>query len=342
MTFIDSPIINFALMNIILNRFALTLLAACFLWSSCEKKEQPYPLPPKGEAQSIQFDLGSDYATQVFFSFTNGVVSSGSYKSWDLAFGNNTDQPEFWINGPKPILVYATGETEFATVLSAADISDSAWKYDDPSGLPGTSALGNIIDNALLHRVIVVKISNQYYKLKIKDITDTYYIIETAEIAAETGRVDTVLVDTDYNFSYFSFTDGIVKPEPPKADWDLVFTRYRHIYRNFNEDGSDFLYSVSGALLNPYQTTGSVDSSFSQSFEELNREKAEAMEFVANRDVIGFDWKTVNINTGEYTVIPELLFVLKDQNGKWWKFHFTGYYNDKGEKGSPRIEFMRL
>jgi len=329
-------------MNNVLHRFTLPLLAACFLWSSCEKKEQPYPLPPRGEAQSIQFDLGSDYATQVFFSFTKGVVSSGSYKSWDLAFSNNTDQAEFWMNGPKPILVYATGETEFAAVLSAANIPDSAWKYDDPSGLPGTSALGNISDNAILHQVIIVKISNQYYKLKIQDITNTYYVIETAEMTSETGRTDTLSVDSDYNFSYFSFTDGIVKPEPPKADWDLVFTRYRYIYRHYNDDGSDFLYNVSGALLNPYQTTGAADSSFRQSFEELNREKAEAMELMPNRDVIGFDWKTVNINTGEYTVVPEMLFVVKDQNGTWWKFHFTGYYNDKGEKGSPRIEFMQL
>lgn len=329
-------------MNIILFRFSLTIVAACFLWSSCMKKELPYPLPPKGEAQSIQFDLGSDYATQVFFSFTNGVVSSSLYKSWDLAFTNNTNQAEFWINGPKSMLVYPTAQTDFSAIISATGIPSNAWKYDDPSGLPGASALGNLSENALLNQVIVIKISNKFYKLKIHDISDSYYVIETGEITDNTGQIDTLVIDKNYNFSYFSFTDGNVMPEPPKDQWDLVFTRYQHIYRNYNDDGSDFLYNVSGALLNPYLTTGALDTSNSQRFEEFNRENAEALELVKNRDVIGFDWKKVNINTGEYTVFPELLFVLKDQNGILWKFHFTGYYNDLGEKGSPRIEFMRL
>ncbi len=342
MTFLAIPIINFAVMKTIPVCFALPLLMAVVLWSSCEKKEQPYPLPPKGEAQSIQFDLGADYSTQVFFSFTNGVVSSSLYKSWDLAFTNNTGQPEFWINGPKPTLVYTAGNMDFAGITTATDIPSDAWRYDDPSGLPGSSALGNINSNDLLNKVIVIKSESGFYKLKIREVTDSHYVIETGDIAAESGDVITLPVDTAYNYTYFSLTEGIVKPEPPKAKWDLVFTRYQYIYRNFNPDGSDFLYFVSGALLNPYQTKGAIDSSFTISFEELNREKAEQMELVNNRDVVGFDWKVVNINTGEYTVIPELLYVIEDQAGNRWKLHFTGYYNEQGEKGSPRLEYMKL
>lgn len=316
------------------------------VFSSCMKEEKPYALsevPDGGEykIQNKQVTIGEDYATQVYFSLTNGQVSSGNFKMWDISFSTGAS-PELWMNGGKEVLIYPTGNKNYAAVTTVGDIPATSWKYDDPSGLPGKSGLGVLSTENHVGEVLIVDDGDEtYFKLQIVEITPTQYKIKVGPLESAAGNDVSLDKDENYNAVFYSFTGGIVKPEPPKKDWDVLFTRYRHVYYKYNPDGSDYLYLVNGVLTNPYKTQ-SGDDTKGYEFYDFTLADAEKYTLKANRDMIGFDWKVVDINTGGYTVVPKAIFVIKDQQDALWKLHFIGFYDGNGKKGNPSFEYQRL
>jgi len=316
-------------------------LLAIFLFTSCEKKEKPYPLPPPGNAQTARVDIGPDYANEIFFSFSDGMISTGKFASWDIALNTDPDQNELWLNGGKNVLIYPTGQSSFTYQLPPG-LSEKDWKYDQPSQLPGQSGLGRLSPQNHMNELLIVRLAEKDYKLKITEATPAQYTIEVGDMAATQGTSVVLPKDTQYNFIYFSFADGIVRPAPPKTKWDIVFTRYRTVFKGLNPDGSDMPYLVNGVLTNPYRTTAGDDSSHNYDFNTFSLEDAEKFTQYPDRDIIGYDWKLVNIQTAEYTVLPKRIFVVKDQNGGLWKLHFVSFYGPDGTKGMPQFEYKRL
>jgi hypothetical protein len=327
--------------------FGSFLAMSAFIFPSCMKEEKPYQLSgvPDGGDFKIsqkQVHIGEDYATQVYFSLNTGQVSSGSYKSWDISFTTGAENPELWMNGGKEVLIYPTGNTNYAAVTALGEIPATAWKYDNPSGLQGRSGLGVLSNQNHVGEVMIADDGEHtYFKLQILEITATQYKIKVGPLETATGTDVTLDKDENYNYVFYSFTGGKVKPEPPKKDWDFLFTRYRHVYYGYNPDGSDFLYLVNGVLTNPYKTK-SGDDTKGYEFYNFTLADAEKYALTANRDIIGFDWKVVDINSGGYTVLPKAIFVIKDQQDALWKLHFTGFYDGQGKKGNPSFEYQRL
>lgn len=322
----------------------LAVMSAALLFSSCAKDEKPYAVPPKGDAQNAQVSIGEDYETQVYFSLTSGQVAFNKYRDWDLAFTTGAEQSELWMNGGKGTLIYASGKTDFATVIDKNTIPANAWVYDNPSGLSGESGLGLLADKGHIGEVLVVNDGDgNYYKVQVTAASATAYNLVIAPIAATTGTAVTLTKDDKYNYVYYSFSKGAeVQVEPEKTKWDLLFTRYRHVYYKYNEDGSDMLYAVNGVLTNPYKTESGDDSLKAYDFNAFSLTDAEAFTLHPNVDVIGFDWKTVNINTSQYTVNPKSVFVIKDQQGVLWKMHFVNFYDAQGKKGNPQFEYQNF
>ncbi len=312
------------------------------------KEEKPHALsaiPDGGEfkIENKQVQIGEDYATQVYFSLSNGVVSSNNFKMWDISFTNGSGAPELWMNGGKQVLIYPTGNKNYTAVTTLGNIAATSWKYDDPSGLPGKSGLGILSTENHLGEVLIVDDGEKnYFKLQVLEITPTQYKLKIGPLESATGNDLTLDKDDNYNYVFYSFANGIVKPEPPKKDWDFVFTRYRHIYYKYNPDGSDYLYLVNGVLTNTYKTESGKDNTRGYEFYNFSLADAEKYTLQPNKDVIGFDWKVVDINDGKYTVLPKAVYVIKDQNDALWKLHFTGFYDNQGKKGNPSFEYQRL
>ncbi|MFT4062093.1 MAG: HmuY family protein [Edaphocola sp.] len=326
------------------NLIPVVMLALLFFGTSCFKNEGSYPLPEiDTTVQSGSVSMGEDYSTQIFFSLKNGQVLANEYKSWDISFTTRADSNELWMNGGKNVLIYPTGTTDFAAVTTTTGISSTDWKYDAPGGLITTSGLGILGDSNHIGEVLIADDgAGNYYKLQIEENTATAYTIKTAALTANTGTEITLPKDTNYNYVFYSFANGIVAVEPPKTDWDLLFTRYRHVYVGFNNDGSDMLYIVNGVLANPYNTQTASDTSSGISFEAYSLDNALLDTLKPNRDEIGFDWKSVNINTATYTVLSNYIYLVSDQESSLWKLHFTNFYDDEGHKGTPKFEYQRL
>lgn len=311
---------------------------------SCQKDEKPYAVPPKGDAKNAQVSIGEDYETQVYFSMTTGQVAANKYRDWDLSFTTGADHSELWMNGGKGTLIYATGKTDFAAVIDKNAIPGNAWLYDHPSGLSGKSGLGLLEETGHMGELLIVNDGEgNFYKLQITAVSTTQYTIQAAPLTATSGASVTLTKDDKYNYVYYSFAKGaVVQVEPPKTNWDIVFTRYRHVYYGYNEDGSDFLYYVNGVLSNPYKTLSGEDSTKAYDFNAFGKADAEAHTLHPDVDIIGFDWKVVNITTGQYTVKPKAVFVVKDQHDELWKLHFVNFYDGSGKKGNPQFEYQNF
>ncbi len=329
-------------MSAILSRL-FPIITAALLFSSCQKDEKPYAVPPKGDAKNAQVSIGEDYETQVYFSMTKGQIAANKYRDWDISFTTGTEKSELWMNGGKGVLVYPTGKTDFATAIDPGTIPANGWIYDNPSGLSGASGLGLLAETGHIGELLVVSDGEgNYYKLQVTAASATQYSLMAAPVTATSGTAVTLTKDDQYNYVYYSFTKGNLQVEPPKTEWDILFTRYRHVYYKYNEDGSDFLYYVNGVLTNPYKTESGDDSTRAYDFNAFGKTDAEAFRRYPNVDVIGFDWKVVNITTGQYTVKPKAVFVVKDQHDVLWKLHFVGFYDGDGKKGNPQFEYQNF
>ena len=327
-------------------RLSALFVASGLLLASCEKKEQPVALPEKGKAEIAQVDMGEDYTDQIFFDLeTNSIVTTSTINSWDLAFESGANGKHIFINGGNDIFVYNTHRSDINNVTLPSKLADEDWSMDSPHGLPDSTALGNCFNaNGMSkNEVYIIKLNpslfpDTFKKIMLVSVDPQKYIMTYGDLKGGEVKSITIPKDNNYNYTYFSFSEGgnVVHPEPPKNTWDFVFTRYRHIYYDLD----NFPYLVSGVLLNPYNTTAFEDTL--AGYQNIDINTITHAQFSPFRDIIGFDWKTYNFDKSKYSVTPNKAYIIKTRKDQYWKLRFLDFYNDKGVKGSPSFEFERL
>lgn len=330
-----------------IRRLAVLVLLTCLL-ASCEKQESALVLPPATGATYTQINTGEKSDWQVYYDFeTNSVVYTGQIQSWDIALEATPDGRHIFLNGGNSIYVHNTHQQDMqqVTALSAGlYTSGSGWSFDSPSGMPDSTAIGEWCDGKGVSKgeVFLIQVeANIHFKVKILKADEHSYTLEWATLAGGAAPATIVIPkNAECNYTYFSFAKGVVKAEPPKTTWDLVFTKYGYVYPKYINDTTDFPYVVRGALLNPYNTSAAADSV--NSFDQINLQAASDLPTTKRRDVIGFDWKTVNISQSTYQVNRRKNYIIHTQKGQMYKMHFLDYVNSAGVNGYPSFEHMRL
>jgi hypothetical protein len=338
-------------------RFIFHLIVAGF-FSSCVKKESAIVLPPPGSATVASVEMGMYYDKQIFFDFESGqAVFTSSPDSWDLAFEASPEGRHVFENGGKPsVFVYNTHKTDMNAVRELppqlSPLADTFWQYDNPDGLPAGTAIGAWWnpDGSTKGEVYIVRLKTVLYKLRMISADADSYRFEWMPLYGQGQPTQVTLPkDSKCNYVYFSFKQGITRPEPPdKHSWDVVFTQYRELVYDSDPAVLRALpYVVTGALLNPFSTEAAADSA--DAFDAIDLTKLPGLVFSKARNAIGYDWKTVDINTATgggsaaYTVNPRKCYVLSTQEGHLFKLHFLSFYNPaNGQKGTPLFEFERL
>jgi hypothetical protein len=226
------------------------------------------------------------------------------------------------------------------------DTTGCVWRYDNASWDVDSTAIGNW-QNALGNPVYVIDRSlcspgtpaDRYWKIKINYVTANCYSLSYARIADSIFKTITIDKTSNHTYSYFTFNNNgkQLEVEPEKDKWDIVFTRYRYIFYDF---AVPLPYYVNGVLLNTNLTFAAVDSV--TPYEKIDYNFAKTKTLSAKRDAIGYKWKDFDFVTQQYFVKPYYVYIIKDQDGYYYKLHFIDFYSASGTKGEPKFEYQRL
>ncbi len=313
------------------------IVSVIFVFSSCLKEELPIPPHQQGDLVLGQVELGTTYGLQIYYDLaTNSVVKINQKTDWDLAFECSTEGWHVILNSSLAMAAADMGELDFDQITETAG---AEWNWDHQTGELDSTAIGDYRDGN--HVYIVDRGYNEMgtqlgYKKIMLSYIDGVYEIKSANLDGTEEQIALIVKDASINFQAFSFNShSAVDIEPPNSSWDLLFTQYTHIFQN-----PTMPYLVTGVLLNRYETTCAEDEV--TSFDEISLENVSDFSFMNDLNVIGYDWKSYDGGSGQFTIVEDRNYILKDNLGVYHKLRFIDYYNDLGEKGAPKFEIQSL
>lgn len=319
------------------------------LLSSCWKGEEPFVLSaPSGGVEQQELTLGEDYDKIVYFNVNNREFLIRNLADWHLGFQAGEDELYVKMNTGNRLLIHETNLTDFTANYTIVDGME--WKYDVPSGNLDSTAIGKWWSNTNGESKKLVYVldmgdtytnGERYKKFQVEKADETGFWVKTGDLNDNTTNKDIfVAKDSKRNYSYLNIETNEVKTdlEPEKDNWDLLFTRYTYV---FHDQGPEPIpYQVTGVLLNPNGVVAYQEDK--KKFEDIDIDYALSINFSDADDVIGYDWKSFDIDAGRYTVNSSRTFIIKTISGYYYKMRFIDYYDKNGVKGTPVFDLQRL
>jgi len=319
--------------------------------TSCFKEDLPVPayVSPEGVISNVA-ETGKLYENQVFFDLeSNTFVKTVDRSIWDLAFTADAKAFHVFLNDGKFMSAANTNQTDFAKT----NFDDLVWRYDNSNGNGAQTALFDwfeLSENGITLNNWVYIIDRGYtadgnllgkFKFQILDANNEFYRIL---VGTQTDGIGTEIIigkNEIYNFSYFSFVNGgeVLYVAPPKTEYDLIFGQYtakvKQITTGIIED-----YSVNGVLLNEFETVATEE--FLKPFSNVLYTDLENYAFTNENDLIGYNWKDYDFDLEIYNIYSNQVYLIETQEGNFFKLRFTGFVNEKGERGYPNFEFSKF
>ena len=190
---------------------------------------------------------------------------------------------------------------------------------------PGIDANGNELGN--------------YKKFVFEGIFLDSYLIRYANLDGSNEQRRAIPKNENINFVSFSFNENsTVNIEPPKVQWDILFSRYTDTV--YTIDGSEFLtgYAVTGAYLNENGVETYLEESIV--YEDFKASDIQLDLFSSKKNTIGHAWKQFD---EQYSILDNKSYIIKDRDGRYFKLRFLSFYDSiTGNKGFPSFEFELL
>jgi hypothetical protein len=301
---------------------------------SCKKKDD---VPPVVISETIT--MGSGYASDIFYSMTNGVVATVPRNNWDIAFLTGTRSSTIIINAGANVKLFTypkgninswnTVDINGISSWPAMNNSDTTWSF----GAFERNALGHPdygwgIYNSISHDVIgdslfIIQLQDQTYRklwIMKKASTENKYIFQFANIDGSGLVLDTVNCNpyTSKNFIYYSFsTKDVIDREPATSEWDFVVTKYIEMIPD--NTGGKVPYPVIGVLANVGVKSATLDDV------DVTTNDFSTAKFVTSMSEIGSDWKSFNMTTSVWSLKANRVYFIKTVSGTVSKIVFTGF-----------------
>jgi len=329
--------------------------AALIVLAACEKKEEAFKgyfsVDTPGSANLVAVN-GVDYPSQVYYDLSTAENKKQNIRDvWDLALGCDASKPNLFTNPSMLASVAPTGSFDFDATFNPDDFDFSHeragtffhkgkmmknWQGTTPDSEVFIIDLGKTLKN-----------KNRGYKLfQVLSFDGVSYTIKFSDLDHSNLQEVTVNVDDTYTHVYILFEnpEEVLTLEPPKEEWDILFTKYMERLYDGAADTLD--YSVTGALINPYKTVAYFhEESYADStwnYTDLTRDDIEPNRYTSYSAVIGHDWKYYDLDVGAYSVMRDKCFFIKDGQEIEYRFHFTGFYDGEGRKGLISFEHLQL
>ncbi len=339
----------------------LVLTGVILLFNSCFKEDRKVRPHDPGNLKMVTIDMTDApnkifYTYQVYFRLNSAaVISTNEKKNSDLGFECADSAWHIILNTADFMYATNTGSTDFSATY---DTTGMKWSFDKSDGNPDSTAIGKWIQfsgpDSIKSYTDDVYIINRGYdalgnllglkKIVFLSLDQGEYTFKYANLDGSDEHTYSISKNPDVNYVFFSFDNGgkEVDLQPPKYDWDLVFTQYTTLL--FTTDGEPYPYLVTGALSNRYGVEVAEDTIMN--FESIDLQQAMNMDFSKDIDVIGYDWKDIVGDPASgsvtYKIRQKVYYVIRDQEGLYYKLRFIGFYNNDGLKGFPQFEFQQL
>ncbi|WP_057936792.1 HmuY family protein [Algoriphagus resistens] len=333
------------------------LLAGVTLLSSCgEDDPAPIVVPPT-ESGIIEVDGGgATYPNTAYIQFRTGTQTAVARESWDLAFATGSDF-KVLINGTTGAMASATGETDINAVsaadMSAADSAAITFSVPNSVGIVHVDDVSNPLAAPVISAISSTEASNEVYilnrgssaaterpwkKIRIIRNGEGYTLQHANADGTDVISVD-ITKDSDLNFVYFSFEDGIVNVEPGKNSWDIAWTAGTS---STNFGGGPIPYFYQDLVYhNIYGGSAAAEVLEEDiAYENFTEQDAETLTFsTADRLTIGSSWRTTQPSeTTPPQAFDTIYYIVKDAEGNIYKVRFLSLTKD-GERGRPSLEF---
>ena len=326
-------------------------LIIAIILQSCFEEDERVPAKIKGEETEISLE-NSIYDNQIYFDLGSEEIRAiHPNSSWTLAFGAGPDDWHVNINSADFYGVAPTGKFDFQDVVPITN--PEMYTFDASSGNPDSCSFAGWLNRESLpwQPTGEIFLISEYdgikyipeWALRIDSYDNLVFNISYCKMKGEVFT-KTVIKDSDRNLVHVNlepqFTQVII--EPPKTDWDLLFSQYGTIL--FTDEGVPTPYFVRGALQNLFNHKTALEAKIP--FDSIDVFQALDMDFNKKLDAIGHDWKEPLIdfesNTAVYQVRKDSTWIINDNEGYYYKLRFVNYYNKTGEKGFPGFEYLKL
>lgn len=280
--------------------------------------------------------MEAGYSNDLFYSMSDGLVSSVTRSGWDIAFYTSAFSAGIIINEGSGVVLYTypNGDTSNWANMDTTGLSNwdnvvnSSEYWED--GAFNRNALGhpdygwgvyNMVTHGLTgDSLYVINLPGSgFKKLWIVDkiSVDNIYHIKYADL--DGANEQSVEIDVkpfvSKNFVYYSMETNELIDREPAADWDLLFTKYFDI--TYDNEGNPVDYLVTGATSNIgrfakkyYPVTETYDDWSAEPFDSL-------------KNVIGYNWKSFSMATFQWEIEDSTAFFVRNEIGDVYKLIFT-------------------
>jgi hypothetical protein len=286
------------------------------------------------ETKSGIVSLGAEYADDIYYSLSNGIIIGAPRNNWDIAF----------CVAPREaaILTNTTAGVELKVYPTA-----SGWNWSDPVDTAGYSGWvplynsdttwteGAFNMNATGHpnygwgvydvnthnltgvALYIIKTrAGSYKKIWIMEKLSALqkFTFRYSDIdGSNENTVNLDLAGSTKNFVYYSLdSNEKIDREPDNDKWDVLFTKYHTLIENKD-------YTVTGVLQN-ISVTAQVSTDTDPASKIFP-----TTGFLTSISTIGYDWKVINMQTFQYTIDDTRVFYVKDLSGAVHRIKFKTF-----------------
>lgn len=311
---------------------------------------------------------GNTFPNSLYVDLSSGIGTAVNRVGWELGFASGADFRVILNSGINGLAVKQLNTTnidevqvEDASVTTGNYEPSSANYVDHPSGHLSGTAIAEISAVDENNKVYLVNLGQSiastpatgtaaaltgtargWKKVRILRSGNGYKLLY-ANIESTTHNEIIIPKSSDYNHSFYSLiSNTIVKAEPLKNKWDLLFMPYVGYTLNGSVNVSYFF--ADAVLTNHLNGTKAyVVPTSEKTYAEFTLDHVVASKFnldtAMERRAIGTNWR---VTYPAASVKTDRFFVLKDAAGNIYKIKFNALLSSNGSRGTTTFEYVKL
>ena len=297
------------------------------------------------QAQFVEVSYGPGYTQQAFYDLSSQEAVSIDDAAWDIAFtaqglqdaGIILNEAASSDENDNPLELYLVPGKSYEATITEDHLGDrlfndeQSWQYGAfnamrATGDPFDYGWGTYNPASMAvegTQLFALKLRDgSFRKLEISALNGTTYEVRHAafdgsgEVSFSVDKAD----HQDTDLVFYALAENEVLTDIPSTDeWDLVFTRYS---TPLDEGQGNILnYLLTGTLSGLDVEVAQADGIDPASVEFSNYEDS----LQTALDVIGYDWKSFDLNTFSWSLPLDRVYFVKTAEGEVHKLQFIDF-----------------